>query len=54
MSVGDVIVTLIVVELVLPAMSATDTSIVWQAEHFARGAFYYENAVPETFFAEVT
>ena len=28
--------------------------IVWQAEHFARGAFYYENAVPETFFAEVT
>jgi catechol 2,3-dioxygenase len=28
--------------------------IVWQAEHFARGAFYYENAVPEAFFAEVT
>lgn len=28
--------------------------IVWQPQHFPRGAFYYENDFPEAFFAEVT
>ncbi|WP_448508738.1 VOC family protein [Immundisolibacter sp.] len=28
--------------------------IVWQAQEFPRGAFYYESVVPESFFAEVT
>ena len=28
--------------------------IVWQAQEFPRGAFYYENVVPESFFADVT
>ncbi|HEX2796702.1 MAG TPA: VOC family protein, partial [Immundisolibacter sp.] len=28
--------------------------IVWQAQEFPRGAFYYESVVPESFFAETT
>lgn len=38
----------------VPGIPGQLSPILWGAADFARGAFYYENAVPERFFAEVT